>query len=96
MKLSLTHSTRTYYINHNFYVDIVSNYESEYYEAWIWNDKYSIKEQIMSAPMEQQTITEFMDIIENNIQEDIKFYVADHLDYLDKEEFYAKNNILES
>lgn len=91
-----TITTNTYQTKNNFFIDIVTKPLESYYEAWIYNDKYGIKELMFAVPAKQQSYEQFLEIVENNIDDSISVYVYDHFNYDDRKEFYAKNNILES
>lgn len=86
--------TKSYPLNQGFWIDIVTSCKE--YNAWLYHKSYGIKEHIYGMQKQDITYDDFLDLIENTIDEDIKFFVADYFNYADKEKFYAKNNILES
>ena len=88
--------TRTYYIGNNFYIDIVDILLTDFYEAWIWNEEYGIKELMFAMPTEQQTYNEFVEIVRKNAYEYMNTFVDDNFNDDERRKFYAKNNIMES
>ena len=58
-------TTVTYDIGGGFYVDIVS--KNNLYEAWIYHEDYGQKELMFGCPKEQQSYSEFVEIVYGNI-----------------------------
>ena len=64
--------TVTYEVKDNYFLDLVTKEDS--YEAWIYNSQYGIKTMIYGVPRYQNTKEEFLEILEETIDEDINFY----------------------
>lgn len=96
MRFRPTITTQTYSTKYDFLIDIVTKTNEYYYEAWIYHNQYGIKDLMFGIPTENQTYEEFLEIVFNNLDEYITDYVDEHFTFIEREEFYAKNNILES
>lgn len=93
MKFRPTITTQTYSTKNHFLIDIVSKINEYKYEAWTYHDEYRVKDLMFGVPTEQQTYEEFLEIVFNNIDEYINYYVDDHFTFEERGKFYGKNNI---
>lgn len=55
-----------------YMVDIATTSDS--YEAWIYRKEYGVKDLMFGMPQAQQTLDEFLDIVEANIEDYAKGY----------------------
>lgn len=72
--------TETYDIGGGFYVDIVT--KNDIYESWIYHEDYGQKELMFGCPEDQQSYSEFVDIV----QENISWHRDTYLSSIDNEE----------
>lgn len=96
MRFRPTITTQTYSTKYNFLVDIVTKSLKYQYEAWIYHVEHGVKDLMFGVSTEQQTYEEFLEIVFNNLDEYITNYVDEHFNFMERSEFYAENNILES
>lgn len=68
--------TETYELDNNFRVDIVT--EGNHAEAWIYNTEYGIKSLMFGC--ENETKEDFMAMVEDSLDEEIKFYTEEYMD----------------
>lgn len=74
--------TETYVFSGHIDVDIVSNYVTKEYSAWIFLDDYDTKKLMFGMPMTQQSYERFVEIVEANVLD----YFADYMVEMDKGE----------
>ena len=67
--------TKTYVFSGYIDVDIVSNYITKEYSAWIFLDDYCNKKLMFGMPMAQQSYERFVEIVEANVLD----YFADYM-----------------
>ena len=65
--MTLTATTTQTFIDHGYLIDIVTNKKD--YEAWIYDDESTVKRFMFGAPQEQQSYSEFLDIVYANIDD---------------------------
>ena len=70
--------TETYELDSNFRVDVTTEGNSA--EAWIYNIEYGIKTLIFTVNLKEnnQTIEDFMAMVENSLDEEIEFYTKEY------------------
>ena len=66
----LIEKTETYVFSKDIIIDIVSNYMTKEYSAWIE------KKLMLGLPMAQQSYKKFVDIVEANATENFADYMA--------------------
>lgn len=91
MRFRPTITTQTYSTKKGFLVDIVTKSLKYEYEAWIYHEEYGIKDLMFGVPTEQQTYEEFLEIVFNNIDEYINYYVDYHYTFEERKKFYDNN-----
>lgn len=78
------------YRKHTFYVDIILDNEEECYYAWIWSDRYGIKDMMFGGPVHNhrfgQPVTETAQSFIETAMDDYNFkgsadlYIEDHME----------------
>ena len=70
--------TTTTYEHRGFLVDIVTTGET--YEAWLSREEYGVKSLMFGVPKEQQSLDEFLEIVEANLYEYEEGYDREYAD----------------
>lgn len=82
--------TKTYPLDKGFFLDITTGCKE--YNAWLYHKDYGIKSHIYGMFKCDIEYNEFLDLLENTINDDIDLYVDNYFDYKEREIFYENYN----
>lgn len=74
--------TDTYRIEGNWMVDIQT--KDDTYYAYLWHERYGIKELMFGCPVKQQSYEDFLDTVEANFDEYKDDYIEEVFDEEDE------------
>ena len=78
MKLSEYRNIATYDVGEGYFVDIIITPDNVY-EAWMFHERYGIKQLMFGCDCNKETLEHFVELVETSIEDERTYYYGQHI-----------------